>query len=58
MNVLKQIAPTDRPPLMLDGLKFDELFIWLSKSVTRVSSGKPGTGMIDLPAVTWGKIPL
>ncbi|MEH2026398.1 vWA domain-containing protein [Nostoc sp.] len=56
MNILKQIAPPIRPPLMLKGLDFQSMFVWLSQSMTRVSSGKVGGGMTDLPPVGWGQI--
>ncbi|NET58508.1 MAG: VWA domain-containing protein [Symploca sp. SIO2E6] len=38
MNILSKIAPAKR----LDGLKFQELFRWLSDSMKRVSNSKPG----------------
>jgi uncharacterized protein YegL len=49
MNVLSQITPPNTPPIMLDGLKFTELFRWLSDSMKRVSSSKVGSGMVSLP---------
>jgi len=42
MNILRQIAPPERPPLMLDGLKFQELFVWISASQRKISSQKVG----------------
>jgi len=41
MDTLKQISV--REPLRLDGLKFRELFLWLSGSLHRVSTSTPGT---------------
>lgn len=58
IKTLKQIAPPTRPPLLLNGLNFKNMFIWLSQSMSRVSSGRVGGGMIDLPPVVWGKVPL
>ena len=40
VDVLKKIAV--RPPLALQGLKFVELFVWLSRSQRAVSTSKPG----------------
>lgn len=39
---LREIAPLDTPPLPLDGLKFKELFKWLSDSVKQTSRQKIG----------------
>ncbi|HET8549100.1 MAG TPA: VWA domain-containing protein [Bryobacteraceae bacterium] len=50
MEVLSQIAV--RPPLHLDGLKFVELFVWLSQSQKRVSGSKVGE-QTALPPVGW-----
>ncbi|MFS0519649.1 VWA domain-containing protein [Nostoc sp. UIC 10607] len=55
MNILKQISPPERPPVMLNGLDFRELFVWLSTSMKRVSSGKVGQA-VALPAMGWGQI--
>lgn len=54
-NILAQIAPPERPPIMLNGLDFRSLFVWLSTSMKRVSSDKIG-GAVALPPVGWGQI--
>jgi len=41
MDTLAQISV--RAPMSLDGLKFRELFTWLSSSLQRVSQSTPGT---------------
>jgi uncharacterized protein YegL len=55
MNLLKQITPPERPPVMLNGLDFRDLFVWLSTSMKRVSTGKIGEA-IALPPIGWGQI--
>jgi uncharacterized protein YegL len=55
MSTLRQIAPPERPPVLLNGLDFRSLFVWLSTSMKRVSSGKVGE-VLALPPVGWGQI--
>jgi uncharacterized protein YegL len=55
INLLKQIAPPERPPVMLNGLDFRDLFVWLSTSMKRVSTSKIGEA-IALPPIGWGQI--
>jgi uncharacterized protein YegL len=55
MKILRQIAPPERPPVLLNGLDFRSLFVWLSTSMKRVSSGKVGQA-VALPSVGWGQI--
>ncbi|MEH2064199.1 MAG: VWA domain-containing protein [Nostoc sp.] len=55
MNILKQISPPERPPVTLKGLDFREMFVWLSASMKRVSSGKVGQA-VALPSMGWGQI--
>lgn len=38
MNTLRQIAPPERTPLLLNGLDFKSMFFWLSTSMKRVST--------------------
>lgn len=54
-ETLKQIAPPQRPPVLLNGLDFRSLFVWLSSSMRRVSQNKVGD-VIALPPVGWGQI--
>jgi len=46
---------SNRSPVKLDGLKFRELFIWLSRSASSASQATQDTQM-QLPAVDWGVI--
>ncbi|NCJ06048.1 VWA domain-containing protein [Synechococcales cyanobacterium C] len=56
MNTLRQISPSERPPLLLKGLDFQSMFLWLSDSMVRVSSSTVGGDMVALPPVGWGQI--
>lgn len=51
---LKELSG-ERPPVALDGLRFRDLFQWLSASQKVVSSSQPGE-QVPLPAVNWGSI--
>ena len=52
MDTLRQIAPPSRPPLMLKGLQFSELFKWISASMRNISCSRPGGGeQLALPPV-------
>lgn len=42
MDILKQISPPNREPLRLQGLRFRDLFSWLSTSLSSVSKSTPG----------------
>lgn len=54
MNTLAQIS--SRQPLRLDGLRFREMFAWLSASMKSVSASRPGTA-VELPVpVGWGSV--
>ncbi len=57
MNVLAMFSPT-RNPLKLQGLKFNEFFSWLSKSVVAVSQSMPGEDVdLDVEGIKgWGKL--
>lgn len=56
MDTLKQIAPQNRPPVRLKQGKWNDLFSWLSKSQSSISSSNPGE-QIKLESPTgWGEI--
>lgn len=44
-----------RPPLKLRGLAFNELFTWLSKSLSAIAHSRPGE-QAPLPPVGWGSV--
>lgn len=47
---------SSRHPQMLQGLKFKEFFLWLSRSLSSASSTAPGQP-VQAPANNWGVIP-
>ena len=47
LSVLGQISA--KPPLMLAGMKFEELFVWLSSSLSAASRSRPGE-TLQLPS--------
>jgi len=55
MARLSQISP--RPPQKLQGLKFRELFQWLSNSLSTASRSSPDTERLALPSPTgWAEL--
>ena len=54
MDVLKQISVRD--PLPLDGLRFRDLFSWLSSSLRSVSRSTPGTEVPLLSPQGWASV--
>ncbi|MCL2931714.1 MAG: VWA domain-containing protein [Trichodesmium sp. MAG_R03] len=57
MEILRYIAPPTRIPLLLNGLDFQSMFLWLSQSMKQVSHSQPGTTtMVPTPPVGWGQV--
>lgn len=58
MDILRQIAPSNRGPVRFKEGKFRELFQWLSKSQAKVSASKVGEQVaLDNPvAAGWAEI--
>jgi uncharacterized protein YegL len=54
MNILQQISV--REPLKLQGLKFRELFQWLSNSMKSVSRSTPGMSVPIAPPSGWAEV--
>ncbi len=53
MKLLSKLST--RQPMKLRGLKFVEMFVWLSKSAERVAHSREGE-QVALPPVDWGTI--
>jgi uncharacterized protein YegL len=57
-NLEKLAEVSVRPPIMLDGVKFREFFVWLSASLGQVTRSTPGD-KIDLPSTDpWASVKL
>jgi uncharacterized protein YegL len=56
MQKLAQIAVPNRPPVLLQGVKFVELFVWLSRSQQNISRSKVGE-QVPLPPIDgWASV--
>jgi len=54
MNILAQICV--RTPVKMAGLKFKDMFAWLSSSLSSVSSSQPGTTVQIAPHTGWSEV--
>lgn len=60
MDVLRELCPSERPPIRLRDGKFREMFEWLSRSQRRVSASRVGEHLALPPATGpqgWGEVP-
>ena len=55
MQTLARIAPAKRPPLKLQGLQFEALFEWLSRSLGSASRSTPGAQVALPPPKDWAE---
>ena len=53
MSALARIST--KAPVLLNGLNFSEMFVWLSRSMQKVSQSKTGD-QIALPPLGWGSV--
>ena len=56
MLTLREIAPPNFPPVMLEELKFEEMFDWLADSVKKVANSEVGSSVNLLPPTGWIKL--
>lgn len=56
VGVLRQIASPIRPPMKLAGLKFSDLFLWLSASLGLVAASTLGQQLALAPTDGWGTV--
>jgi len=56
METLRQIAPSNRPPVYLKQGKFKEMFLWLSRSQQKVSASRVGEQVALESPMGWGTI--
>ena len=54
LKVLARFSES-RPPLRLKGMDFEDLFLWLSKSLSAIAHSRPGE-QTPLPPVGWGEV--
>lgn len=55
-NLAKLNQISDRQPVMLEGVKFKELFLWLSSSLSAASKSRPGDKLSLPPLDPWRNV--
>jgi uncharacterized protein YegL len=56
VNMAKLSQFSNKPPVSLNGLDFEDLFVWLSASLAKISASGPGD-QVELPSIdTWGSV--
>jgi len=55
MDLLRQLAPPNRPPALLREKKFKEMFLWLSKSHASVSASRVGEQVRTETPKSWAE---
>lgn len=61
MTILREISPSGRIPLQLKEARWSEMFLWLSRSLARISDSQIGEQIaLDNPVSPdgWGVVPL
>lgn len=56
LDQLKRISPPNRVPIMLQGLNFRELFLWLSQSQAQVANSSTSDQVALPPATGWAAV--
>jgi uncharacterized protein YegL len=56
LQILGRIAAPERPPVRLAGLRFEELFVWLSNSLGQAASVGPGQAVALAPVRGWAQV--
>ena len=55
-NLTKLNQISAKPSLMLEGMKFKELFVWLSSSLSAASRSRPGDELVLPPTDPWRNV--
>ena len=56
MMMLRQVAHPSQSPIMIDGLKFQEMFHWLADSMKQVACSDVGSAVDLSPTTGWARV--